>query len=328
MAWQEVAIPTVGIALICPLLHHVEHVEVSAPVPRRGNLRVASYNIERGRNLDAIIERWKLCPARHNDLVLISEADHGMARTGNRHIARDFAEALGYSYAYAIEFIELTKGNRRERRVPGENRIGHIGNAILSRYPMSKLQVVRLPCYFDYSQRYMARIGSRIALVANIHFGDRAVTVANVHLENHSSPQQRSAQVEMLLEVLRSRGDGLPIIIAGDMNTTGLNVTQLTRSVFRRPWIVLNSPSIGVLESIEPMFDLLHRAGYEYRHCNLDEHTLQDRGYRAHLDWFFVKNVEQSQVLNPTIYRGFKDRKRFSDHVPIAVELGLNERPF
>ena len=151
-----------------PLFHTIEYVEVATPVLPQDNLRIASYNIERGLRLDAIIRHWEKDRASRNDIILISEADKGMVRSGNRHIAQEFAAALGYSWAYAVEFLELTKGNRLERRVPGSNLESYIGNAILSRYPLENLEVIRLPCFFDYSKRFMARIGSRIAIAGDL----------------------------------------------------------------------------------------------------------------------------------------------------------------
>ena len=305
--------------------HNIEYHEASALALPQNSLQIACYNIERGLNIDTIIDHWQRQPASLNDIVLLSEADQGMARSSNRHITRDFATALGYSWAYGVEFLELTKGSRKERRVPGQNQTGYIGNAIVSRYPLSNLQLVRLPCFFDYSQRFMARMGSRIAIVGDLQISGGEVTVVSVHLESDSSPHERLVQMEALLEVVRIRDRGQPIIIAGDMNTTGLDVNRLVRSVLCRPWLVVKSPSIKSLEQIEPLFALLKHEGYDYRHCNKDNYTLSDRGYRAHLDWFFIKNVMPEHIQNPIIYKGFENRKRFSDHLPLSIEISLNK---
>ena len=150
------------------------------------------------------------------------------------------------------------------------------------------------------------------------------VTIVSAHLESDSSPQERLSQMEVLLKAIHKRDRGQPIIIAGDMNTTGLNVNQLIYSVLRRPWLVVKPPSIEALERIEPMLTLLRHEGYNYQHCNRDGYTLRDRGYRAHLDWFFIKNVTLEHIRNPEIYRTFGNRKRLSDHLPIAVEILLS----
>jgi endonuclease/exonuclease/phosphatase family metal-dependent hydrolase len=169
----------------------------------------------------------------------------------------------------------------------------------------------------------MARLGSRSALVADLDTGAHRVTLASVHLESDSSPDERALQMQTLLQVIRQRDHGQPVIIGGDMNTTGLDVNRLLRSLLRCPQIAFTSPSIRMLERIEPIFTVLGDEGYDYRYCNIDGYTLRDRGYRAHLDWFFVKNALPQQLRNPMIYRTFENRKRYSDHLPIALELLL-----
>lgn len=298
--------------------------QTTPPVPP-ATFRVAAYNIERGRHLDAIIDLWKRCPARHNDVILVSEADWGMARSENRHVAKEFAQAIGYSWAYAVEFHELTKGNRRERRIAGENREALHGNAILSRYPLRNPKAIRLPSFINYPKRFMARIGSRVAITADVELGGRHATVVSTHLEAHSSPRERSAQMSAILSDLRSFDKGQPIILGGDMNTSCLDLHRLGRSLLRRPNVLVNGQRIEMVERLEPMFAELREAGYEYRRCNARGHTLQAHGYRAHLDWLFVKNVAPACVGDAIIYRAFEDRRRYSDHLPISITIALGQ---
>ncbi|MDG2304221.1 MAG: hypothetical protein P8R42_06115 [Candidatus Binatia bacterium] len=42
-----------------------------------------------------------------SDILLLSETDRGCERTDFRNVTHDFAEALGYYYVLATEFIEL-----------------------------------------------------------------------------------------------------------------------------------------------------------------------------------------------------------------------------
>ena len=78
---------------------------------------------------------------------LLNEFDLGMARSAQQHTARLFAYALGFNYAWGVEFVELTNGNREEKlRTDGqENRHGLHGNAILSRWPLDETKIVRMP---------------------------------------------------------------------------------------------------------------------------------------------------------------------------------------
>ncbi|MDH3452121.1 MAG: endonuclease/exonuclease/phosphatase family protein [Gammaproteobacteria bacterium] len=301
---------------------HCEYHEAAAGAARE-LLRVAAYNIERGRRLDAIVALWQAQRARDNDVVLLSEADLGMARSGNRHVAREFAEALGYSWVFASEFHELTKGDRKERRVSGANEQALHGNAILSRYPLRNVEVVQLPAFFDYRKQYMSRVGNRIAVVADISTPAQTITVASTHLEARSSAAERCAQVLTLTDALATRDRGQPLVIGGDMNTTCLNAHRLGRAIMRRPWLVAGYPAIRTLRRYEPLFAALGERGYHYDAANASGYTFRDRGYRARLDWLFVKNVAPGRIVNAEIYREFDDRHRYSDHLPISVALSL-----
>ncbi len=295
---------------------------IASPPPHPGpGLNVVAYNIERGRNLDAIVARWLSHRARDSDVVLLSEADVGMARSANRHVAREFADALGYSWAFAPEFRELTKGARHERRCAVANREALHGNAILSRFPLSDIEVAELPAFFDYRARYMARHGRRIALIADVAAPTGTVTVASTHFEAHSSPAQRLAQALALAEALARRDTGQPMIVGGDLNTTCLDVTRLSRSLLRNPLLALGVPRLGVIERHEPLLGALGERGWQYRVCNRDACTFSDRGYRAHLDWLLVKNLPCGWRCEPSVYAAFAGRRRYSDHWPVALAL-------
>ncbi len=72
-------------------------------------LKVAAWNLERCLFVEASARHLKtLDPA----LILLSEMDDGMARTGQRHTTRDIAGELGMAYAYGLEFLELGLGAR------------------------------------------------------------------------------------------------------------------------------------------------------------------------------------------------------------------------
>jgi len=303
---------------------HCEYHEAVAAGATRGLFRVAAYNIERGRRLDAIVAQWQAPGPRDNDVVLLSEADLGMARSGNRHVTREFAKAFLYSWVFASEFHELTKGDRGERRLPGQNTHALHGNAILSRYPLQNIEVVQLPAFFDYRQQYMARKGNRIAVIADVCLPSRMITVASTHLEAKSSAAERCAQLLALADSLARRDRGQPIVIGGDMNTTCLDAHRLGRALLRRPWIVAGYPGARTLRRHEPLFAEMSARGYNVEAANATGYTFKDRGYRARLDWLFVKNIAAANIAEAQIYREFDDRRRYSDHLPISVALSLD----
>ena len=120
-----------------------------------GWLRVAAWNAERGRLLEGSIELLARVDA---DVVLLSELDSGMARSGNADVPRRLAESLGYGGAFGVEFIELGLGDAAEEaRLLAEfgeggavNERGLHGNAVLARGGVRDATVLRLDAGGDW----------------------------------------------------------------------------------------------------------------------------------------------------------------------------------
>jgi hypothetical protein len=76
------------------------------------SVRALAWNIERGIDVDGVVRAL----ATHPDLksfhvLMLSEVDLGMARTRNRFVVRDIAEALALNYAFAPCYLALNKGS-------------------------------------------------------------------------------------------------------------------------------------------------------------------------------------------------------------------------
>jgi endonuclease/exonuclease/phosphatase family metal-dependent hydrolase len=125
------------------------------------------------------------------------------------------------------------------------------GTAILSRYPILSARIVRLPeCYDWYGKeargaaklekgrRWAAkrlfkeriareiRQGGRMALIAELAVPELptgATTIVATHLENKCKPACRRRQMDALLAEVKD--DTNPLVLAGDLNTTGKNNT-------------------------------------------------------------------------------------------------------
>ena len=98
-----------------PLLDQVDVSNALAPpgpsANEKGRLRVVVANIERGTRTLGWLQTLK---ALDPDIVLMNEADWGMARSANRHVARVIASELETNYMWAIELVELTPGTKSE----------------------------------------------------------------------------------------------------------------------------------------------------------------------------------------------------------------------
>ncbi|MEP6789110.1 MAG: hypothetical protein ABJB40_11805, partial [Acidobacteriota bacterium] len=99
-----------------------------------------AWNIERGIQLDGIVEALKNHDRLKNkDLLLLTELDYGMARSGNRFVAKEITDALGLNYAFAPVYIALQKGSGVESAMEGENTAAIHGLAMFSLYPMTNI---------------------------------------------------------------------------------------------------------------------------------------------------------------------------------------------
>ena len=296
-----------------PCLTHLELVQPkTAPIPE--TLTIAAWNIERCKRLPETAEVLRACSA---DIVLATEMDHGMARSGQRHTTRDLAETLGMGYAFGVEFVELGTGDQYETGlfadVPNDH--GLHGNAILSRYPMENVAVLPL----EDSGRWFTgtpkndgqfRIGGRMAMAAQI--GD--VTYVSVHYESESDAEGRADQTRRLLELItREYGDG-PCVIGGDLNTAAFSDQRMSGSE------ILADPT-----PVEPSFAAFANAGFEWQCTNAPGITTRAAPGRPvryplkKLDWLLVRGLTAS---NPAIAPAICDRGDYlSDHELITARV-------
>jgi ADP-ribose pyrophosphatase YjhB (NUDIX family)/endonuclease/exonuclease/phosphatase family metal-dependent hydrolase len=275
-------------------------------------LRVVAANLERGRRLDDWVT---LLTAVEPDVILISEADGGMARSGNRYVARELADRLGMAFVFAVEFVELSLGGDDERdELPADaaNEFGVHGGAILSRFPLQRPAAVR----FEFDGQWYGddspepRVGGRCALVATV---DDVVVVAP-HLESHGGPTGRSRQVTDLLDLIEPYADGRPVIVGGDLNTHTVDLSgreevggELTPERFRDPI------------DQEPLFTEAAERGYEWSTANTDEPTHRTSRGRGdlNLDWFLTRGL---RATGPEVIAALApDDTPLSDHDLIAV---------
>ena len=107
------------------------------PSEAPASLGMLVFNMERGVCLEELGDFLETCPAvQPFDVILANELDDGCVRSGCRDTTRLLAERLGMNYVFGLEFIEL---------VNGEDPKGFHGNAIFSRWPITRAKVLRLP---------------------------------------------------------------------------------------------------------------------------------------------------------------------------------------
>ena len=191
------------------------HNLVPMPKKKPESLDILVFNMERGVHLDALGDFLETCPdIQPYDVILGNEMDDGCVRSGNRDTTRELAERLGMNYVYGLEFMEL---------VNPDDAKGHHGNAIFSRWPIRNAKILRLPeeynWYFD-SQR---RIGGRLAILAELDVAGQSVGVVTIHMENRTTEEGRSRQMEAILKAADEMFPNMPVILGGDLNTMCCN---------------------------------------------------------------------------------------------------------
>jgi endonuclease/exonuclease/phosphatase family metal-dependent hydrolase len=134
------------------------------------------------------------------------------------------------------------------------------GSAVLSGYPIRNVKILRLPVCHDWYHDEIKpvpgieklkrsasdkvfleeitqerRRGGRIAMILDLSVPDvpsGVVTVVNAHLENKCKPACRQQQMDFIQEHIRVVKN--PVILAGDMNTTGSDGSILSISYLLR----------------------------------------------------------------------------------------------
>jgi endonuclease/exonuclease/phosphatase family metal-dependent hydrolase len=188
---------------------------------------VAAWNVERCLFPQASADH--LLP--HNlGVVLLSEMDKGMARTGQKNTTAELAAAMGMHYVYGVEFYELDLGGPTERPYCTDdfNAAGWHGNGILSSVPFTRVQMLRLDERGHWfltgedggsGDPDQPRMGGRMAILAELPTESGPICVVSTHLESATGTELRHAQFEMILDAVEEFAPGMPVLIGGDLNT-------------------------------------------------------------------------------------------------------------
>jgi endonuclease/exonuclease/phosphatase family metal-dependent hydrolase len=278
--------------------------------------RVAIWNMQRGRNL----EEWlRIDAIRQADVLLLSELDEGMARSGNVNVTHELASRLGMHYAFAPNYFEFTNGNWRERKATRAlaNAVGLHGTAILSRWPLFDVTRVPLPLKFDWFRHYEQRVGTRVALVAKVDPGTGPITFASAHLEVFATPEERSDQMRALLRALPDSPS--PAVLGGDFNTFGVRPSYRRGLELFARRVRHRGRHVMAAVHREPLFEEARRVGFSWENANANAATWWFGGFSpsltAKLDWAFVRalDVEPESVAVVRAV-GSRPAARLSDH--------------
>ena len=326
------------------VLNHVvtEGFVDSPPQASRSTIRATSWNIERGIEFESIVDVLANHPIiRESDLLILTELDYGMARSKNRRVAREIAQALKMNYVFAPSYVNLQKGSGLEREVASSNQQGIHGNALLSPYPLTEAGSIPLPNGKDKMSGQEKRLGCQAAIAAVVEHPLGSFRAVSVHLDAHSTQKHRMRQMRLVLDDLENRSSHLPALIGGDWNTSTFNSRTALFTILGYMRRVL----MGVRRVIREhypypdrwferhLFRELERRGFSYRDLNApgectlhyDINDLAANGRMADwipnwcfwfinwalernegrcsfkLDWFAGKNIKPSTEFPPSV---------------------------
>jgi endonuclease/exonuclease/phosphatase family metal-dependent hydrolase len=186
------------------------------PPSAADSLRVVSWNINRGLQLDGIIDFLANASA---DLILLQEADINARRTQRRNVAREIAQALKMDYVFGCEFEELSQGEHNSQ--------AYHGQATFSRLPISESRILRFRqqsgfwrprWYVPAIPKFQRRLGARMALVSHVSCFGKPLVAYNLHLESRGGDALRHSQLAEVANDSEQCNAGTVVVIAGDFN--------------------------------------------------------------------------------------------------------------
>lgn len=186
------------IFLLLPYCHASAFSDSTANRESSTRLKVLSYNLRFG-ELASLEELAAFINQQNPDIVALQEVDCRTSRDrAPRQHGKDFATELGFrtgmiaAYGKAIPYAG-----------------GYYGIAILSKYPLAKVERIYLPKTENGKEQ-------RAVLVADVEFREgEYITFASTHLD-YTNTEERQVQVKKLNEVLLAQS--YPVIVAGDFN--------------------------------------------------------------------------------------------------------------
>ena len=255
-------------------------------------------------------ESLALLERAHCDIILLSELDMGLHRTGQIESVRYLAVNLGMSYVFAPEFFELPVQNPDRAAPDGRrDRLGYHGNAVLARGGLGDATAIYLDETADWFSRPRtgrARVGRRVAVAVQVTVASRYCLFVSVHLESDCGPEGRRAQVRTLLQAIGTIAQGQPVLVGGDFNA--------------------GAGTPGFDWRNETFFELFEAAGFAWSPFNGQWPTSRKSRVAnaasqgvATYDWFFWRGF--NGVFIGTIAAMDCRRQSISDHDAICIKL-------
>ncbi len=206
------------------------HSVADARQPEAGMLRVLSYNIHHGEGVDGKLDLRRIAEVIRSarpDVVALQEVDRRVDRSGGVDQAAELAEMTGMNVVFGGN-ISLQGG--------------HYGNAILSRFPITRHENRLLPNLNQGEQRGV--IDAQIELPG----WSSPLRFLATHLDHRGDPAERIASAKAINEWVAGTPRQLTLL-AGDLNAV---VGSDPLKVFKRQWSHTTDPPLPTIPVDQP----------------------------------------------------------------------------
>lgn len=285
-------------------------------------VRLVSWNIERGKQLNGIINYFKEhLELSKADIILAIECDNGMGRTANRNIARELAEAIGMNYCFAPSYLVLDKGALGETNHKEENTTALHGTAILSKFPILAAKSVEVSPVKEVFHSSEKRLGCKKGLVAQLKINSKTIGIGAIHVDLSSDAIDRAKQ---LSEVISAIPNSDILLVGGDFNCSTFNL-RTKWGLFNQ--IVKKYFTVGFKGTIEnymtpeiifdkPMFDVLSYNGFDFNKLNN-----RNKG-TIYFDINDILHNEKTKKFVPPFFMRYLERKLrpWNGRVPLKID--------
>jgi endonuclease/exonuclease/phosphatase family metal-dependent hydrolase len=264
------------------------------------SLRIGSYNIAHGRGGKPRAGRWEggtksermarlgaiadVLKQLNLDVVVLNEIDFRALWSYNIDQAAVIAQAAHFPFIVRQRNVDVA--------IPGVSL--RFGNAILSRFPIAKASLFKLP---THSTLKSVLLGHKDSVIAHLELSDNSeLAVWAFHL-NGESKAARLEAAELIAATVREYP--LPLILAGDFNSQ------------------LSEGSVDGTGSASTAMDRLLGTGFfeHFPAANPERPpTFSTTRPRKTIDWILVSRgwqIESGKVV----------KSRLSDHFPVAVTI-------
>jgi len=192
---------------------------IAAPLRDAGaQIRAVAWNVERGKRFDALMAAIRNHEIEGADLLMLTELDIGMGRSGNRNVPASVAEALGMSYVYANYHLVLARGDSGEQDTREPNALGLHGAALLTRFPVKRIWGLGLGEFTDKFRALEKRLGTKRALLVELDTPSGPLLAVVVHLDPFAPPKHRAHQLRSIVAAVDHIGIDR-VLLGGDFNT-------------------------------------------------------------------------------------------------------------